>query len=891
MKKFVTGIIGASLSLTMVVGLGLALQKKEIKPALASTLTNTGYAASEYQYYSGTYYDSIGDSAISTGGTTLLSALCSKIQPSTAFGYGNLWTLYYTSDVYPNDYNGTDPLTNNSYPTTKTASGYRGKIWDMYGDTQYTPGGSEQGASYKKVGDSYNREHTVPQSWFNESTIPQSDPHHIFATDGYVNNQRGNFPYGDVSGSKNVLPNGFGGTGSPVTTYGSCGSSTVFEVEDAYKGDIARGVLYMAAAYYSFGTSFASSNSCFTRSDNKNLLSNYYINLLTKWSADDPVSQKEIDRNNVIFNSSQANRNPFIDHPNWAYKIWGGTPYTWGGSSSSDPAVNSVSVSPSSASLDLNGTKTKQLSATVSVSNGAAQTVAWSSLNSSVATVNSSGLVTAQAVGTAKIRATSTFNTAKYGECTITVTDSSQSDPPIEGGSETITMSEQGFSDQTGVNGTEINGANCTVVFAKGSGSNDPKYYTTGSSVRAYGGNTITISSSDNIVGVSFTFGSSDGSNSITANKGTFTSPDWTGNAKSIVFTIGGSSGHRRIASITITYESSSLPTPTSITATVNKTFYVGETITKSDITVKDNLNSTITDFTFSSYQFTYADADSGGTLTNKTFTDAISYENMQCSLTVQVQRKARVDTSSNTYSISYTDLPTSYQTSTSERTAASGIKYIAYNCANYSSKMQFKASGGYIQTTQELSLKKVTINNRETNTLTVYGGTSSNNITTAISGTNDVYNLTGYKYVKIIRNTSNVAYCSSIDIEVGASDSAANLANYIMYTDTNNQCTSKFSTAKGYFEGLSSSERSTFMTSSDYVISTAKTRFQAWAAHEGKTITYSGGDYVISGARGIQPIDNVLNSNALITSVILTSVVGITAVCGYYLLKRKKQK
>lgn len=87
------------------------------------------------------------------------------------------------------------------------------------------------------------------------------------------------------------------------------------------------------------------------------------------------------------------------------------------------PTVNSVTVSPNTLSLNVNGTST--LSATVSVSGGAAQTVTWSSSNTSVATVSSSGLVTAKATGTATITATSTVDTSKKGTCTVTVTSGS----------------------------------------------------------------------------------------------------------------------------------------------------------------------------------------------------------------------------------------------------------------------------------------------------------------------------------------------------------------------------------------------------------------------------------------------------------------------------------
>ena len=120
------------------------------------------------------------------------------------------------------------------------------------------------------------------------------------------------------------------------------------------------------------------------------------------------------------------------------------------------------------------------------------------------------------------------------------------------------------------------------------------------------------------------------------------------------------------------------------------------------------------------------------------------------------------------TFSISYTDLPTTYQTGSTVYTADSGIKFQAYNCANYSGKMQFKASSGYLQTTEDLELQSVTINDRESNTLTVYGSNTAGSFSTEITGTNDVYDLTGYSYFKIARTASGAGYCSSITVVTG---------------------------------------------------------------------------------------------------------------------------
>lgn len=123
------------------------------------------------------------------------------------------------------------------------------------------------------------------------------------------------------------------------------------------------------------------------------------------------------------------------------------------------------------------------------------------------------------------------------------------------GGSETTTtldFTAQGYADATAISNLTVDGV--TATFAKGSnGSNAPKYYTNGTAIRAYGGNTITLSATQ-ITAATFTFGSSDGSNAITADCGSWDSPTWTGDATDeVVFTISGSSGNRRIQSIAVT--------------------------------------------------------------------------------------------------------------------------------------------------------------------------------------------------------------------------------------------------------------------------------------------------------------------------------------------------
>ena len=117
---------------------------------------------------------------------------------------------------------------------------------------------------------------------------------------------------------------------------------------------------------------------------------------------------------------------------------------------------------------------------------------------------------------------------------------------------ETIDFSKQGYANQTAI--TSFTGEYCNITFSKGTNSNAPKYYTTGSAIRCYGGNTFTIASTKSIVKVVFSFATGEGTNAITATPGTFATDTWTGSANSVAFTIGGSTGHRRIQKIQITY-------------------------------------------------------------------------------------------------------------------------------------------------------------------------------------------------------------------------------------------------------------------------------------------------------------------------------------------------
>ena len=233
----------------------------------------------------------------------------------SSLGYDGLWGAYKKTDMRDN-----------------------GKIWDMYSDCSWTVG-SDQCGSYSNECDCYNREHSIPKSWFGGSKSgPGCDIFQVVPTDGYVNNKRSSYAFGEVSSASYTYDGAKLGSAKSITITGgntiagntgasvSC-SGTVFEPRDEYKGDFARGYLgtmikWANGDYTAFTTGDGSKIFSTNYSTGAFGLTKYGVALLMKWHRQDPVSQKEIDRNNGI-QQTQGNRNPFIDYPYLAEYIWG----------------------------------------------------------------------------------------------------------------------------------------------------------------------------------------------------------------------------------------------------------------------------------------------------------------------------------------------------------------------------------------------------------------------------------------------------------------------------------------------------------------------------------------------------------------------------------------
>jgi endonuclease I len=183
--------------------------------------------------------------------------------------------------------------------------------------------------NYSFEGDCYNKEHIIPQSVFGSNYPMRSDAHQVLPADGRVNGFRSAYPYGVVgqnlvsqSGISNPTQNG-SILGNNLNEGYSIGyTNIVFEPIDEFKGDIARIYFYFITRYENLISSWSSYDMFDGSSDQ--VLQDTFLNILINWHLNDPVSQKEIDRNNQIY-LFQGNRNPFIDHPEYVEEIWSST--------------------------------------------------------------------------------------------------------------------------------------------------------------------------------------------------------------------------------------------------------------------------------------------------------------------------------------------------------------------------------------------------------------------------------------------------------------------------------------------------------------------------------------------------------------------------------------
>ena len=279
------------------------------------------------------YYESIDG----TSGKDLMDAIqrVAKIgYRADDFRYDSIWLAFQHTDMRPDGY-----------------------IWEIYSDCDFVYE-KDRTSNTSQTGEckGYNREHAMCQSWFGTASLagkemssskknsPGSDIFHIYPTAYGMNSRRGNRPYGEVAvaaytsfnGTKYGTPKSISVSNTIAGAFVEASTSmstNVLEPVDEYKGDIARsyfGTMVKWAGEWAFNKAeegrviFDATIDADTHygPENNYGLTPYGVAMLIKWHRQDPVSQKEIDRNNAI-QLTQGNRNPFIDYPYLAEYIWG----------------------------------------------------------------------------------------------------------------------------------------------------------------------------------------------------------------------------------------------------------------------------------------------------------------------------------------------------------------------------------------------------------------------------------------------------------------------------------------------------------------------------------------------------------------------------------------
>ena len=347
-------------------------------------------------YYDGTYYDSLHMENLDDGmNGSLRTALTAKIKPAGFYTYGSTGETHLATQL---QYADEDPENPNNMIYLYTRNSVK-----------------------KNAASSWNREHVWCQSLSGTdndhrnwgTTEGGTDILHLRPTYPDVNSTRNNHPYGETTNGTPKYYNNM--------LFGYLQGDT-FEPLASVKGDVARIIMYLWVTYTGYTKS---GGGTYYPLNILRVIDSY--DTLIKWHTEDKPDVLEGNRNNYCQTSKQKNRNPFVDHPELAWRIFGDAPnlsssvkqacmnaYPLNGGEQIDPT--GIRLNKSTASVEAG--KTLQLNATLEPS-GATGTVTWSSNNTSVATV-SGGLVTAKTTGTATITAT----VASYSaSCTITVTE------------------------------------------------------------------------------------------------------------------------------------------------------------------------------------------------------------------------------------------------------------------------------------------------------------------------------------------------------------------------------------------------------------------------------------------------------------------------------------
>lgn len=434
---------------------------------------------------------------------------------------------------------------------------YADTLWDVYSTCRFTY--DMANIPQSAVCDGWNKEHVCCQSWLGNGPMV-SDMFNVYPTDARVNNLRSNYPYGIVGINKGISgdpkKHALGKLGTSTTD----GVGTVYEPDDKYKGDLARTFFYMVARYRDniLNNSKEGKVMYLKDSNGKTNLTDYSLSFLLDWHRNDPVSEKEIDRNQGVY-GEQNNRNPFIDYPDLVEYIWGDLKGQTVDLSQMTPTCDGGSGVPKTkygVTWTVNG---EELYVDSVIENRKVGVLPDAPNSCSSESETFVGWTDAAIAGIAD-EAPEVLYTAANEIPAITADITlhavfAHAEVEQTGTVETTTslnFKQLGYSNKQLV--TRVESEGIVLTCSKAGGSTDPAYYDTGEGVRFYPKNTMNVNASDEtITQIMLTFGTGDSNNPITVNTGTFSGDTWTGEATDVLFTFGGSSGHRRISTVAVT--------------------------------------------------------------------------------------------------------------------------------------------------------------------------------------------------------------------------------------------------------------------------------------------------------------------------------------------------
>lgn len=427
----------------------------------------------------------------------------------------------------------------------KTDKRADGKVRDWYSNiTNYD--WNEHGNS--KEGAGWNREHLVPQSWFEASTgTPKSDVVQVVPTDSWVNSMRSNYPLAEVGSVSKQSAGGYCKLGTCKTAgY----SGTVFEPNDEIKGDIARIYFYMVTCYEE---STQWGHAVFSTVKYPGL-QQWYLDMLMRWSKQDPVDERETARNNAAY-EVQKNRNPFVDYPGLENYVWGSkkeTAFSYDHyDSGTGPDVTTVDqpvFSPNGGTftdkVEVAMTTTTS-GATIYYTTNGAEVTEQSKVYQSPVTLTSTTTLKAMAVkdGVRSYQTVATYTITKGGD-----------EQPIDG---MISLNNQLFgtsyggsiskSDDADLVGTQ-NGI--TVVYSLGEGG--ANRYCNDSQIRLYQNNKLTISVAEGWLSELEFQLAKETSKTLQASTGSVNGLTWTGNAQQVTLSVDEGSGNMQLTGVKV---------------------------------------------------------------------------------------------------------------------------------------------------------------------------------------------------------------------------------------------------------------------------------------------------------------------------------------------------